>query len=328
MLYSINMLLKNIMKGKIIGSGAYLPQKIITNFDLEEMVETTDEWIFERTGIKERRVVEGDELTSDLALNASLGAISSAGIDKNDIELIIVATTTPDRTFPSTASILHGKLDLIGGFAFDVQAVCSGFIYALNIANNFIKTGQVKTALVVGSETLSKIIDWNDRNTCVLFGDGAGAVILQANEENGILNCNLYTDGKYVNLLNTDGGVSLNQRVGHIFMEGREVFKLAINKMSECIIENLKTCDLSIEDVDVFIPHQANTRIIDGVGEKLKLDKNKIVKTLEKNGNTSAASIPLAIDYALKNNKIKDDDIVVLDALGGGLTWGSVVLKW
>ncbi|MDR2527184.1 MAG: ketoacyl-ACP synthase III [Rickettsiales bacterium] len=317
-----------MMKGKIIGSGAYLPQKIITNFDLEEMVETTDEWIFERTGIKERRVVEGDELTSDLALNASLGAISSAGIDKNDIELIIVATTTPDRTFPSTASILHGKLDLIGGFAFDVQAVCSGFIYALNIANNFIKTGQVKTALVVGSETLSKIIDWNDRNTCVLFGDGAGAVILQANEENGILNCNLYTDGKYVNLLNTDGGVSLNQRVGHIFMEGREVFKLAINKMSECIIENLKTCDLSIEDVDVFIPHQANTRIIDGVGEKLKLDKNKIVKTLEKNGNTSAASIPLAIDYALKNNKIKDDDIVVLDALGGGLTWGSVVLKW
>jgi 3-oxoacyl-[acyl-carrier-protein] synthase-3 len=318
-----------MLKGKIIGSGSYLPDKVLTNFDLEEMVETTDEWIFTRSGIRERRVAEKDELTSDLALNASLSAINMAGIDRNEIDLIIVATTTPDLTFPSTATILQKKLDIIGGFAFDVQAVCCGFVYALNIADNFIKTGQIKTALVVGAETMTKILDWNDRATCILFGDGAGAVVLQANEgENGILNCQLHSDGKYGNLLNTTGGVSFNQRVGNIYMEGKEVFRIAVNKMSECILENLKKCNLTTEDIDLFIPHQANVRIIDGVGDKLKLSKEKVIVTLEKQGNTSAASVPIALDYALRNNRIKDGDIVVLDALGGGLTWGSVIIKW
>jgi 3-oxoacyl-[acyl-carrier-protein] synthase-3 len=318
-----------MVNSKIIGSGSYLPQKILTNFDLEDMVETSDEWIFERTGIRERHIVERDELTSDLALNASLGAINSAGIDKNEIDMIIVATTTPDRTFPSTATILQNKLDIITGFAFDVQAVCSGFIYALNIANNFIKTGQIKTALVVGAETMSRIVDWTDRNTCVLFGDGAGAVVLQATEEKkGIMNCILYSDGRYGNLLNTTGGVSMNQRTGYIYMEGREVFKHAINKIGDCIIENLKFCGLTCDEVDLLISHQANIRIIRGVMEKLKLSDEKSIFTIEKQGNTSTASIPLAIDYALKNNRINDNDIVVLDAFGGGLTWGSVVIKW
>ncbi|GMO63574.1 MAG: ketoacyl-ACP synthase III [Rickettsiales bacterium] len=318
-----------MLKSKIIGSGSYLPEKVLTNFDLEEMVETTDEWIFTRSGIRERRVAAKDELTSDLALNASLSAINNAGIDKNEIDLIIVATATPDLTFPSTATILQRKLDMIGGFAFDVQAVCSGFVYALNIADNFIKTGQVKTALVVGAETLTKIVDWNDRATCILFGDGAGAVVLQAREgENGILNCELHSDGRYGNILNTTGGVSFNQRVGNIYMEGKEVFKLAVNKMSECILQNLKKCNLTTDDIDLFVPHQANIRIINGVGDKLNLSEDKVIVTLENQGNTSAASIPIALDYALKNNRIKDGDIVVLDALGGGLTWGSVIIKW
>ncbi|MDR3290020.1 MAG: ketoacyl-ACP synthase III [Rickettsiales bacterium] len=318
-----------MVNGKIIGAGSFLPNKIMTNFDLEEIVETSDEWIFERSGIRERRMATKDELTSDLALNASLSAINNAGINKDDIDLIIVATTTPDRTFPATATILQNKLEIATGFAFDIQAVCSGFVYALNVADNFIKTGQIKTALVVGAETLTKIVDWSDRTTCVLFGDGAGAVILQSTDEDrGILSCQLHSDGKYGNILNTTGGVSMNQRTGHIYMEGKEVFKLAINKMSDCIINNLKKCNLTIDDIDLFIPHQANIRIIDGVGDKLKLPKEKVITTLEKIGNTSAASIPIAIEYALKNNKIKDGNIVVLDALGGGLTWGSIIIKW
>lgn len=315
---------------KIISTGSYLPSKILTNFDLEKMVETSDEWITERTGIKQRHIADDNELTSDLAFKAAQDAIKTANINKDDIELIVFATTTPDRTFPSSATILQNKLGISNKcFAFDVQAVCCGFIYALNIANNFIKTGQVKTALVVGAETISRIVDWTDRNTCVLFGDGAGAVILQATEEDkGILNCKMHSDGQYGPLLDTSGGVSLNQKSGLIHMEGREIFKLAVNKMSDCVFENLQECGLTASDISLLVPHQANKRIIDGVGRKLGLPEEKVILTVHNHANTSAASVPLALDYALKNNKIKDNDIIVLEALGGGLTWGSIIIKW
>ena len=317
-------------KAKIISTGSYLPSKILTNFDLEKMVETSDEWITERTGIKQRHIADDNELTSDLAFKAAQDAIKTANINKDDIELIVFATTTPDRTFPSSATILQNKLGISNKcFAFDVQAVCCGFIYALNIANNFIKTGQVKTALVVGAETISRIVDWTDRNTCVLFGDGAGAVILQATEEDkGILNCKMHSDGQYGPLLDTSGGVSLNQKSGLIHMEGREIFKLAVNKMSDCVFENLQECGLTASDISLLVPHQANKRIIDGVGRKLGLPEEKVILTVHNHANTSAASVPLALDYALKNNKIKDNDIIVLEALGGGLTWGSIIIKW
>ena len=317
-------------KAKIISTGSYLPSKILTNFDLEKMVETSDEWITERTGIKQRHIADDNELTSDLAFKAAQNAITSANINKDDIELIVFATTTPDRTFPSSATILQNKLGISNKcFAFDVQAVCCGFIYALNIANNFIKTGQVKTALIIGAETISRIVDWTDRNTCVLFGDGAGAVILQATEEDkGILNCKMHSDGQYGPLLDTSGGVSLNQKSGLIHMEGREIFKLAVNKMSDCVFENLQECGLTASDISLLVPHQANKRIIDGVGRKLGLPEEKVILTVHNHANTSAASVPLALDYALKNNKIKDNDIIVLEALGGGLTWGSIIIKW
>ena len=315
---------------KIISTGSYLPSKILTNFDLEKMVETSDEWITERTGIKQRHIADDNELTTDLAYNASKQAIENSNINKDDIELIVFATTTPDRTFPSSATILQNKLGISNKcFAFDVQAVCCGFIYALNIANNFIKTGQVKTALIIGAETISRIVDWTDRNTCVLFGDGAGAVILQATEEDkGILNCKMHSDGQYGPLLDTSGGVSLNQKSGLIHMEGREIFKLAVNKMSDCVFENLQECGLTASDISLLVPHQANKRIIDGVGRKLGLPEEKVILTVHNHANTSAASVPLALDYALKNNKIKDNDIIVLEALGGGLTWGSIIIKW
>lgn len=317
-------------KAKIIATGSYLPNKILTNFDLEKMVETSDDWIVERTGIKQRHIADDNELTTDLAYNASKQAIENSNINKDDIELIVFATTTPDKTFPSSATILQNKLGISSKcFAFDVQAVCCGFIYALNIANNFIKTGQVKTALVIGAETISRIVDWTDRNTCVLFGDGAGAVILQATEEDkGILNCKMHSDGQYGPLLDTSGGVSLNQKSGLIHMEGREIFKLAVNKMSDCVFENLQECGLTADDISLLVPHQANKRIIDGVGRKLGLPAEKVILTVQDHANTSAASVPLALDYALKNNKIKDNDIIVLEALGGGLTWGSIIIKW
>lgn len=317
-------------KAKIIATGSYLPNKILTNFDLEKMVETSDDWIVERTGIKQRHIAGDNELTTDLAYNASKQAIENSNINKDDIELIVFATTTPDKTFPSSATILQNKLGISSKcFAFDVQAVCCGFIYALNIANNFVKTGQVKTALVIGAETISRIVDWTDRNTCVLFGDGAGAVILQATEEDkGILNCKMHSDGQYGPLLDTSGGVSLNQKSGLIHMEGREIFKLAVNKMSDCVFENLQECGLTADDISLLVPHQANKRIIDGVGRKLGLPAEKVILTVQDHANTSAASVPLALDYALKNNKIKDNDIIVLEALGGGLTWGSIIIKW
>ena len=315
---------------KIIGTGSYLPEKVITNADLEKLVDTTNEWILERTGIEERRVVTENQLTSDLALQASLEAIKSSGVDRSSIDLIIVATTTPDRTFPATATILQNKLGISDScFAFDIQAVCGGFVYALSVANSFIKSKQIKTALVVAAETISKLVDWKDRNTCVLFGDGAGAVVLQATEDNdGILSCDLHSDGQYGDLLKTTGGVSLNQQAGYIYMEGKEIFKLATNKMAESAIKNLEKCGLTTADVNLLIPHQANKRIIDATAKKLGLSEEQVILTIQKQANTSAATIPLALDYAVKNNRMKKGDIVLLEALGGGLVWGSIIIKW
>jgi len=317
-------------KSVIISTGSYLPKKILSNSDLEKMVETSDKWITQRTGIRERCIAAENELTSDLALKAAEQAITNSGLDKSEIDMIIVATTTPDRTFPSTATILQNKLGITDKcFAFDVQAVCSGFVFALNTADNFIKAGQVKTALVVGAETLSRVTDWTDRNTCVLFGDGAGAVIIKAEEGNrGILSSTLHSDGQYGDLLNTDGGVSLNQKAGFIYMAGKEIFKLAVNKMTECVIESLDKCGLEMKDIDWLVPHQANKRILDGVARKLGLPEEKVAITLDKQANTSGASIPLALDFLNKQNKIKKNDIVILEALGGGLTWGSIVVRW
>lgn len=317
------------INSRIIASGSYLPEKVLTNNDLSLMVETSDEWIFERTGIKQRHIAASNQLTSDLAYQASIEAFKNSHISPKDIELIIVATTTPDLTFPATATILQSKIGAKKAFAFDVQAVCSGFVYALSIADNYIKSGNVRNALVVGAETLSRIVDWKDRNSCVLFGDGAGAVVLEACElGNGIIASSLYSDGDLNGILKTSGGVSLNQKIGFIEMSGKEVFKHAVDKMSKCVQDSLLKAKIKVEDVDLLIPHQANQRILSAVATKIGIDQNKVIITVEKHANTSAASIPLAIDYATKNNMIKENDIIVLEALGGGLTWGSIVIKW
>lgn len=319
-----------MIKAKIIATGSYLPSKIVSNFDLSKTVDTTDEWIVERTGIKNRHIANTDELTSDLAFNASKNALVNAKLNADEIELIIVATTTPDLTFPATATILQNKLKAKNAFAFDIQAVCSGFVYALNIANNFIQTKQVKNALVVGAETISRIVDWQDRNTCVLFGDGAGAVILQATKEknSGILACKLSSDGSLCDILKTSDGVSSSQKTGYITMQGKDVFKHAVEKMSQSVIETLGLANLQISDIDYLVPHQANMRILTSVANKLKLSPEKIIITLANQGNTSAGSIPLALDFANNAKKFKTGDLIILEALGGGLTWGSIALRW
>ncbi len=315
---------------KITATGSYVPSKIVTNFDLSKEVETSDEWIVERTGIKQRHIAGKSELTSDLAFKASQNLLENYKIKAEEIDMIIVATTSPDLTFPSTACILQNKLKAHKAFCFDIQAVCSGFIYALSIANNFIQNGSVKRVLVVGSETLSRIIDWNDRNTCVLFGDGAGAVMLEANtaENCGIISYSLHSDGSLTDILKTSGGSSFNQKAGFIEMSGREVFKHAVEKMANSVLETLAKVNLTIDDIDLLVPHQANLRILNSVATRLKIPAEKIIITVENHANTSAASIPLALDFANKNNKIKKGDLIVLEALGGGLTWGSIALRW
>ena len=317
------------IRSAIVATGSYLPKKCLTNEDLAKIVETSDEWIVERTGIKKRYIVE-NELTSDLALHASLNTLKNSKIKAEEIELIIVATTTPDLTFPATATTLQAKIGAKNAFAFDVQAVCSGFVYALSVADNFIKAGQVKNALVVGAETLSRIVDWTDRNTCVLFGDGAGAVLLEAttDENKGIMAAKLQSDGTLNDILKTTGGPSFNKQAGVIQMAGKEVFKHAVDKMTKSVLEALKKANLTAEDIDLLVPHQANLRILSSVANKLGLKDEQVIITVEKHANTSAASIPLALDYAVQNNKIKRGDLIVLEALGGGLTWGSVVLRW
>jgi 3-oxoacyl-[acyl-carrier-protein] synthase-3 len=318
------------IKAKIISTGSYLPQKIVTNIDLSKTVETSDEWILERTGIKQRHVAAENELTSDIATAAALRALENSGLKPEEIDMIILATTTPDLTFPATATKVQAKLNAKNAFAFDIQAVCSGFVFAIATADNFIKSGQVKTALVIGADILSRIVDWKDRNTCVLFGDGAGAVILQATteEKSGIIASDLHSDGSLTDLLKTSGGTSLSQKSGFIEMAGKEVFKHAVEKMSKSVLNVLKKAELTIKDIDLLIPHQANLRILNAVAERLELTKEKVIITVENHANTSAASIPLALDYANSQKKIKKGDVVVLEALGGGLTWGSVVLRW
>ncbi len=310
---------------RIAGTGSYLPKKILTNAELESMVDTTDEWIFSRTGIRERHIVADDEFTSDLALHAARQAIASANIAANDIDLIIVATTTPDKIFPSTAVTLQNKLGLAGCAAFDVQAVCSGFVYALATADNFIKAGAAKCALVVGAETFSRIVDWTDRGNCILWGDGAGAVVLQASEEQGIISTHLHADGNYEKMLHvprkTHGGDT-------VVMEGNAVFKVAVNTLDAIVDETLSANNLCKSDIDWLVPHQANIRILQATAKKLEMSMDKVVVTVDKHGNTSAASIPLALDVAVRDGRIKRGDIVLMEAFGGGFTWGSALIKY
>lgn len=313
----------------LISSGSYLPEKVLTNADLEKMVETTSDWIIERTGIKERHIAKPEELTSDLAVNAAQNALNKANLNADDIDLIIVATTTPDLTFPATAVCVQEKLGARKAAAFDIQAVCSGFIYGLSVADGLLKSGNFKRALVIGAETITKIIDWSDRNTCILFGDGAGAVILEASEkkDEGILAFSLHSDCASRTILQTTGGVSLNQKAGFLTMEGKEVFKHAVVKLAQCTNESLEKTNIKPEQVNWVIPHQANQRILDATVTKLGMPIEKLISTVAQHGNTSAASIPLAIDWAFKNNKFKKGDVLALQAIGGGLTWGSVILK-
>ncbi|PIV89244.1 MAG: 3-oxoacyl-ACP synthase [Hydrogenophilales bacterium CG17_big_fil_post_rev_8_21_14_2_50_63_12] len=314
---------------RIIGTGSYLPAYVLTNAELEQRVETTSEWILERTGIRERHIAAEGEFTSDLAEKASLRAIEAAGIDAAEIGLIIVATTTPDRVFPSTACKLQAKLGIISGCpAFDLQAVCSGFIYAVSVADTFIRSGQVKTALVVGAETLSRITDWNDRGNCILWGDGAGAVVLQASDQPGIINTHLHADGRYEDLLYVDGGVSLKKK-GECYMRmsGNAVFKMAVKMLDAIVDETLVANGLAKSDIDWLVPHQANIRIIQATAKKLGMSMDKVVVTVDRHGNTSAASVPIALDTAVREGKIKPGELVLMEAFGGGFTWGSVLVR-
>lgn len=319
------------MHSRIIGTGSYLPERVLTNFDLEKIVDTTDEWITSRSGIRERHIAADNEMTSDLALQASLRAIEMAGIAADEIDLIIVATTTPDKTFPSTACILQEKLGITsGGAAFDMQAVCGGFVYALNTADLYIRGGQAKTVLVVGSEVLSRILDWTDRTTCVLFGDGAGAVVLQASDAPGIIAGKLHSDGRYHEQLRADGSIRNGEVQGDPFikMEGQAVFKFAVTVLSKVVDEVLADTGMQGSDIDWLVPHQANIRIIEATAKKLGLNMDNVVVTVAYHGNTSSASIPLALDVAVRDGRIQAGQNILLEAIGGGFTWGAVLLKW
>lgn len=320
------------LRSRFLGCGSYLPENAVTNDELSKRVDTTDEWIVARTGIKKRHIAADGELTSDLARKAALKAIEHAGIDAQEIDFIILGTTTPDNTFPSTATKVQAQLGLTHGFAMDVQAVCSGFMFALATADNFLKAGQGKTALVIGAETFTRLLDWEDRTTCVLFGDGAGAVILRAeekaNESPGVLSTHLHSDGRYQDLLMVDGGPSATQTTGHVRMTGKEVFRHAVKNLADVVTEALAANNLNADDIDWIVPHQANKRILDGTAKKLKISPDKVVVTVEQHANTSAASIPLALDYAVKDGRIKRGDLIILEAMGGGLTWGSALVRW
>jgi 3-oxoacyl-[acyl-carrier-protein] synthase-3 len=316
---------------RIAGTGSYLPVKILTNHDLEKMVDTSDQWIQDRTGIKKRHIVAEDETTTDLAFNAAQKAIEAANISPNDIDLIIVATTTPTRIFPSTASLVQERLGVRGCPAFDIQAVCTGFVYALTVADKFIKSGSVKNALVIGAESLSRIVDWTDRNTCVLFGDGAGAVVLQASEETGILSTHIHSDGQYNTLLSVPtgpGSAQDNEVKPYIEMQGNDVFKVAVKTLSSIADETLAANNLKKTDIDWLIPHQANIRIITATAKKLNMSMDHVVVTVAEHGNTSAASIPLALDTAVRDDRIQRGETLLLEAFGGGFTWGSVLLNF
>jgi 3-oxoacyl-[acyl-carrier-protein] synthase III len=324
----------SVTRTVVAGVGSYLPARVMTNEDLSKVVDTTDEWIVERTGIHSRHIAADGELTSHLALAAARNAIEDAGIDTQEIDTIILATTTPDNTFPATATTVQAELGLYHGAAFDIQAVCSGFVYAMTIADTFIRTGQSKTALVIGAETFSRLLDWTDRTTCVLFGDGAGAAIVTGeqgagtNADRGVLTAHLHSDGRYKDKLYVDGGPSSTQSTGHVRMEGREVFRHAVVNIAEAIKESLEATGLTAEDIDWFVPHQANKRILDGTAKRIGLPPEKVVLTVGEHGNTSAASVPLALDKAVKDGRIKRNDLVLLEAMGGGFTWGSLLFRF
>ena len=318
---------------RITGTGGYLPEKVLTNAELEKMVDTSDEWITDRTGIKKRHIAAENETTCDLAEHAARLAIDAAGLKTSDIDLIIVATTTPDRIFPSTACLLQDRLDIHGCAAFDIQAVCTGFVYALGVADKFVRAGTSKNALVIGAETLSRIVDWSDRGTCVLFGDGAGAVVLSASDEPGILSTHLHADGQYKELLTVPAGISEKSEIlkageAYMQMKGNEVFKMAVNTLGRIVDETLEANDMQKSDVDWLVPHQANIRIINATAKKLSMSTNHVVVTVDETGNTSAASIPLALDTAVRDGRIKKGETVLLEAFGGGFTWGSALLKF
>lgn len=324
------------LRSYIAGCGSYLPERCLTNEELAQTIDTSDEWIVSRTGIKERRIAADGELTSDLAYKAAVRALEHADITADDLDLVVLATTTPDRTFPSTATRVQAMLKMKGGAAFDIQAVCSGFIYALSVADNFIRAGQAETVLVIGAETFSRILDWEDRTTCVLFGDGAGAVILRKQNEiskdktkqRGILSTHIHSDGNYQNLLYVDGGPSSTQTTGHVRMIGREVFRHAVVNLAWVVDEALKANNYERSDIDWLVPHQANKRILDSTARKLGIPVEKVVITVDRHANTSAASIPLALDEAVKDGRIKKGELILLEAMGGGLTWGAALVRW
>jgi len=313
----------------IVGAGAYLPERVVTNDDLAAKMDTTDEWIVQRTGIRQRHIAADGELTSHLAVKASERALAAAGLTAADVDLIVLATTTPDETFPATATRVQAMLGMTRGAAFDVQAVCAGFVYALAVADNFIKAGQAETALVIGAETFTRILDWNDRGTAVLFGDGAGAVVLKAVEggDRGILSTHLHSDGRGHDALYVDGGPSSTGQVGHVRMQGKEVFKHAVSKLARVIQEALDANGMTAEDIDWLVPHQANRRIIDGMADKYRLSRDKVVVTVDRHANTSAASVPLALAEAIGDGRIKPGQLVVLEAIGGGLAWGAALVR-
>ncbi|PZQ17921.1 MAG: 3-oxoacyl-ACP synthase [Ancylobacter novellus] len=322
------------IRSVVRGCGSYLPAEVLSNEDLAKSVDTSDEWIVQRTGIRARHVAAAGEMTSDLALAAAREALADAGLDPGEIDLIVLATSTPDNTFPATAAAVQAGLGITTGFAFDLQAVCSGFVYALAVADKFLASGQQKRALVIGAETFSRILDWSDRTTCVLFGDGAGAVVLEASDQpgepsdRGVLTTHLRSDGRHKSKLFVDGGPSSTGTVGHLRMEGREVFRHAVGMITDVIEDAFRATGESAQSIDWFVPHQANRRIIDASAQKLGIAPEKVVITVDRHGNTSAASIPLALAAARKDGRIKQGDLVLLEAMGGGFTWGSALVRW
>ena len=323
-----------MIRSVVCGYGAALPKRVVTNQELEKSVDTTDEWIVQRTGIRQRYIAGDDETSASLGAEAARAALANAGLTAADIDVIIVATSTPDNTFPATAVNIQNRLGMTHGYAFDMQAVCSGFVYAVTTADSFIRSGQAKRILVIGTETFSRILDWNDRTTCVLFGDGAGAIIMQAEEgtgevaDRGVLSAKLRSDGSHKEKLYVDGGPSTTGTVGHLRMEGKEVFKHAVGMITDVIIDAFEATGTTADDLDWLVPHQANRRIIEGSAKKLGIPMEKVVMTVDQHGNTSAASIPIALAAALDDGRIKKGDLIMLEAMGGGFTWGAVLLRW
>ncbi len=322
------------LRSVVLGCGAYLPQKVLTNDDLSKIVDTSDEWIVQRTGIRERHIASDDETTSVLGAKAAQAALEAAGLQPQDIDLIVCATSTPDFTFPSTATVIQAKLGITEGVAFDVQAVCSGFVFAVSVADKFLTSGSHKRALVIGAETFSRILDWTDRTTCVLFGDGAGAMVLEAQEgsnkntDRGVLTSHLRSDGSHREKLYVDGGPGSTKTVGHLRMQGKDVYKHAVGMVADVVLDAFDAVGITAEELDWFVPHQANKRIITSSAERLGIDLKKVVMTLEGHGNTSAASIPLALSAAVADGRIKKGDLVMIEAMGGGFTWGSALIRW